>query len=66
MKWHKRSETSIGCGDWIICRTRHSGVDMYTLHRGQDVVGFYEKSAEAKKSAECGGGELWANSRGEY
>ena len=51
MKWVKRSETSIGCGEWIICHTRHSGEDMFTLWRGAEAVSRHDTAAQAKAAA---------------
>ena len=50
MKWSKRSDYSIGSGQWIICRTVHGGRDIYTLWLGWDSWD-YHSSAEAKKAA---------------
>lgn len=51
MKWAKRSQTSIGCGEFIICRTRHSGADMFTLWRGAQAVSRHDTAAQAKAAA---------------
>ena len=50
MKWRKVSAEAIGCGEYIISRTRHGGRELYTLWRGQERIGFYDSADEAKRA----------------
>ncbi len=64
MKWTAKPDTKSGAkgreaiqsGEWIITRTRHSGIgaetiEQYTLYRGGEEVGIYRGADEAKRAA---------------
>ncbi len=51
MKWSGRTAYSIGSGEWIICRTVHSGRDMFTLFRQNEAVSRHDTAAAAKQAA---------------
>jgi hypothetical protein len=56
MTWRRLSSEAIACGEWIISRTRHSGirpetVEIYSLWRGSELVGMYDSADEAKAAA---------------
>ena len=51
MKWSKLSAEAIQSGPYIISRTRHSGIEHYTLYRGAEKVGTYDSADEAKQAA---------------
>ncbi len=51
MKWQRRSPHSIVSGEWIICRTVHSGRDMFTLWRGTTSVSDHDTAVQAKAAA---------------
>jgi len=56
MKWRNLSAEAIASGEWIISRTRHSGirpetVEVYSLWRGSDLVDMYDTASEAKAAA---------------
>jgi len=50
MKWTKRTNTSIQCGEFIICKTVQ-GSDMFTLWRGTTAVSRHDTAAQAKAAA---------------
>lgn len=51
VKWRRLSAEAIGCGEYIISRTRHGGRELYTLWQGQERIGFYDTADEAKRAA---------------
>lgn len=51
MKWSRKSAYSIQSGEFVICKTTHSGVDRYTLWRGFQGVSEHSTASEAKARA---------------
>lgn len=60
MKWTARidagtgrpSKHSIQCGEWTISRTCHSGKELYTLWRGNEVISSHDTAEQAKAAAQ--------------
>jgi|GEM_PF-4706343 len=51
MKWSRKSAYSIQSGEFVICKTVHSGVDRYTLWRGTRDISDHSTADEAKAQA---------------
>lgn len=49
--WKKTSDYAIQSGEWTICRVLVGDVPIYTLWRGDNAMGNFNSSDEAKGAA---------------
>ena len=50
MKWVKASEYAINSGNWYICKSLLSGVEKFTLWKGEKRIGDFDTAEKAKEA----------------